>query len=146
MFSKTCEYALRSVLFIAQQTSMGVKTSVKTISEAINSPEAFTGKILQKLVKNNIIQSIKGPYGGFVIEEYNAKNIYLSNIVKVIDSDDIYTGCGLGLEQCNAESPCPLHYKFVEIRSNLRLMLEQNTVYDLVYSEKGIAVDLFLKR
>jgi len=115
MFSKSCEYGLRAVIFIAQQSSKNNKVSMSTISEEINSPQAFTAKILQQLTRNNIVKSIKGPYGGFTIEEYKM-GTRLSEIVSVLDGDSIYEGCGLGLKQCDAKSPCPLHFKFVEIK------------------------------
>ena len=146
MFSKSCEYSLRAVIYIAKQTSLGNKTSVKEIAEATNSPEAFTGKILQKLTKNNIINSIKGPYGGFLIDEKKTKNTKLSEIVKIIDGKQIYTGCGLGLRECNSKNPCPIHDKFINIRNNLKSMLETTTIYDLFKSDTGEDKKLQLKR
>lgn len=145
MFSKSCEYGLRATIYVAEQSTLNTKVGLKAIAEAIDSPEAFTGKILQALTKNNIITSIKGPYGGFIIEDYRLKEIKLSEIVKVLDGDKIYTGCGLGLKQCNETSPCPLHYKFVAVRENLRKMLEENTLYDILYTE-GKKNFLWLKR
>lgn len=136
MFSKSCEYGLRAAIFVAEQSTLNLRVGVKAIAEAIGSPEAFTGKILQNLTKNGIITSIKGPYGGFVIEPYRLKELRLSDIVKVLDGDAIYTGCGLGLAQCNAKSPCPLHHKFVAIRSQLKEMLEENTLHSILYTDK----------
>lgn len=138
MFSKSCEYGLRSVLYIVQQTSLGNKVGVKEISAAIASPEAFTGKILQKLVKSGIVISIKGRWGGFVIDEKMAKDISISKIVNAIDGKEIYTKCGLGLTECDAKNPCPLHDEFLVIRNDLKQMLERNTVYDLVMSKNKI--------
>lgn len=132
MFSRSCEYGLRAVIYIAQQSNLGKKVSLTTISEEIDSPQAFTAKILQQLTRHKIVKSIKGPYGGFMIEPENMDSIKLSDIVKVLDGDDIYTGCGLGLKQCNADSPCPLHYKFIEIREKLREMLESNSLNDVL--------------
>ncbi|KIX22420.1 Rrf2 family transcriptional regulator [Flavobacterium sp. 316] len=132
MFSKSCEYGLRAIIYIAQQTKQDVKVSLTTISEAIDSPQAFTAKILQQLTRNNIVTSIKGPYGGFVIEIDKMKTITLSHVVKILDGDNIYTGCGLGLAQCNENSPCPLHFKFITIREQLRNMLENTSLEMLV--------------
>lgn len=146
MFSKSCEYALRAVIFIAKETFLGNKPGVKDISQATNSPEAFTGKILQKLIKYNIIVSVKGPYGGFYMNELKTKNVQLSEIVAIIDGDTIYVDCGLGLRECNAEKPCPLHDKFIAIRNSLKRMLETTTVYDLIKSETGVYKQLKLKR
>ncbi len=127
MFSKSCEYGLRAIIFIAQQTSKNNKVSLNTISKEIDSPQAFTAKVLQQLTKNNLVKSIKGPYGGFIIEE-EKMNTKLSEVIRVLDGDAIYTGCGLGLKQCDANSPCPLHHRFVEIRNDLRNMLESTSL------------------
>ncbi|OAD40798.1 RrF2 family transcriptional regulator [Polaribacter atrinae] len=131
MFSKTCEYGLRAVLFIAQESANGNKVRMSLISEEINSPQAFTAKILQQLKRNNIITSVKGPYGGFTIEE-DKMDTNLSEIVSILDGDSIYKGCGLGLKQCDANSPCPLHFKFVDIRENLKNMLENTSIKSLI--------------
>ncbi|WP_422090470.1 RrF2 family transcriptional regulator [Tenacibaculum ovolyticum] len=144
MFSKSCEYGLRAVIYIAQQSAQDIKVSLSTISEAINSPQAFTAKVLQQLTRNNIVKSIKGPYGGFIIENGKMETIKLSDVVKVLDGDAIYTSCGLGLSECNAKSPCPLHYQFVEVRNKLKSMLNNTTLLMLV---NDMNIDtFFLKR
>lgn len=132
MFSRSCEYGLRATIYIAKQSFLGEKVSLITIAQEIDSPQAFTAKILQQLSRNKIIKSVKGPYGGFMIEKDTISTIKLSDIVKVLDGDAIYTGCGLGLKNCNDKSPCPLHYKFIEIREKLREMLETNSLADVL--------------
>ena len=52
MFSKACEYGIRASIYIAQQSLLDRKVSLKEISEAIESPTAYTSKILQKLTRN----------------------------------------------------------------------------------------------
>ncbi len=131
MFSKSCEYGLRAIIYIAQQTVQNNKVGLRTISEEIGSPEAFTSKILRQLTRNSMVKSIKGPYGGFVIEEHKLKTT-LSEVVNIFDGDTIYKGCGLGLNQCDANSPCPMHAKFVAIRDDLKNMLESTTLEALV--------------
>ena len=131
MFSKSCEYGLRAIIYIAQQTNQNNKVSLTTISEEINSPQAFTAKILQQLTRHNIVKSIKGPHGGFGIEP-DKMQTKISEVVFLFDGDSIYNGCGLGLKQCDANSPCPLHNKFVEIRNDLKTMLENTTLEILV--------------
>ena len=132
MFSNSCEYGLRAIIFIAQQTTKNHKVSLSTISAEINSPQAFTAKILQKLTRNNIVKSIKGPYGGFEIEIHKLDTITLRDVVDIFDGDTIYTRCGLGLSQCNENSPCPMHHKFVKIRGELKNMLENTTLSGLL--------------
>lgn len=129
MFSKACEYGIRAVVFIAAKSAKDERSSIADIAEAIASPEAFTAKICQKLAKENLIGSKKGPTGGFYIEKNS--QLKLIDIVRAIDGDDIFTGCALGLQQCNSKNPCPLHHQFVAMRTDLRKMCEQTLIINL---------------
>lgn len=143
MFSKACEYGIRATIFIAKNSQEGRRVSPKEISKEINSPQAFTAKILQALVKNNLINSVKGAYGGFEIDKDNLEKIKLSQIVEAIDGNAVYSSCGLGLETCDNHHPCPVHDQFVEIRSKLKHMLENTNVKELAKTIKS--GDSFLK-
>jgi len=127
MFSKSAEYAIRAVFYIAKSTQLGRKVGIKEIASNIQSPEPFLGKILQELSKGGIVKSVKGPNGGFYLTEVEM-NKKLSEVVKAIDGDDIFIGCGMGLPQCSEEHPCPLHNEFKAIRSELGRMLKSITL------------------
>ncbi|HMG14822.1 MAG TPA: Rrf2 family transcriptional regulator [Saprospiraceae bacterium] len=131
MFSKACEYGIKSCIYLITQSLRDKKISLKDISQEINSPEAFTSKILQLLVKKELIISYKGPAGGFYIHPEKLKQILLIDIVSAIDGDNIFRGCALGLEQCNEKMPCPVHEKFKLIRDDLKEMLATTTIYEL---------------
>lgn len=131
MFSKACQYAIRATLYIGSHTDEGGNVSLKDIATEIDSPEAFTAKILQKLVHHDIIHSIKGPHGGFSMTPGQLNKVKLSQIVFAIDGDAIYKGCGLGLPQCSEKDPCPVHNKFKSIRQELRNMLEKTSISQL---------------
>lgn len=109
----------------------GLRASLVDISKEVDSPLAFTSKILQQLVKAGIIFSTRGQTGGFGIEEKNMKKISIAEIVSAIDGDTIFTNCGLGLKHCSGVQPCPVHDKFVAIREDLRIVLETTTIEDL---------------
>jgi len=127
VFSKTCEYALRAVIFIAQRSENGTKIGIKEIAEGIDSPVHFIAKILQDLGKRGLVQSSKGPNGGFYINEAGQKKT-LIDIVRAVDGDNIFTGCGLGLKNCSEIKPCPLHNEFKLIRSKIQTTLSSATI------------------
>lgn len=77
MFSKTCEYGIKAVLYIAMQSIREVRVKMGDMVENIGSPEAFTGKILSLLTKNGIVDSYTGPNGGF---EMKQENLHLISI------------------------------------------------------------------
>lgn len=131
MFSKACEYGIRATIYIAEKSLQNKKVGLIEVAEKIESPEAYTSKILQELVRNKIIRSDKGPTGGFSIPDIEKNTLTISQIVVAIDGDQIFNGCGLGLKQCNEAKPCPVHDQFKEIRNNLKVMLETTTVNSL---------------
>ena len=136
MFSKACEYGIRAVVYLAEQSLLGRKVSLKEVSLAIDSPEAYTSKILQLLSRSKIIVSDKGPTGGFSLRVKELETIKLSDLVYAIDGDGIYRGCGLGLKECNENRPCPVHYEFKKIREDLKTMLEETSVKELAIAFK----------
>ncbi|CAM4230285.1 RrF2 family transcriptional regulator [Zobellia nedashkovskayae] len=139
MFSKACEYGIRASTYIALKSLEGTRVSLKEIAEKIDSPVAFTAKVLQQLSKNHIVESVKGASGGFQISKVNMNEIKLAQIVFAIDGNNVYEGCGLGLKKCNANEPCPVHDKFVQIRSDLKTMLENTSLYDMTIGlEEGL--------
>lgn len=131
MFSKACEYGIRAAIYIAEQSLMQRKVGLKEVANSIASPEAFTSKILQALCKGQILQSEKGPKGGFSMGVTQINSVKLSDVVLAIDGDSIYKGCGLGLKQCNGNKPCPLHFQFKKVRDELQYMLEGTTITEL---------------
>jgi Rrf2 family protein len=127
LFSKTCEYALRAVFFVAHRTESGGKVGIKEIADGIGSPEYFLAKILQDLSRKGILQSTKGPHGGFFIDDKNRKRT-LFEVVDAIDGSGLFTDCGLGLKYCSEINPCPLHHQFKEIRNQIYLMLKNTPI------------------
>jgi Rrf2 family protein len=142
MFSKSCEYGIKAMIFIAQKSNTETRVGVKEISRGINAPEHFTAKILQELSRKNLVQSMKGPNGGFYLEKTDLKTS-LADIVKAIDGDGIYNECVLGLKACSQKNPCPVHDEFKEIKKNLITMLEKNTIG--TFNDKLNSGHFFLK-
>lgn len=130
MFSKACKYAINAMIYVATLPQGMEKAGLKDISKAINSPEAFTAKILQNLVKDELLTSAKGPHGGFAL---NAKpeEIFLAQIVHAIDGDTLFVGCALGFVNCSEQHPCPVHHKFKAIRDHLTGMLLTTSLKDV---------------
>ncbi|MGV8963041.1 MAG: RrF2 family transcriptional regulator [Candidatus Saccharimonadaceae bacterium] len=131
MFSKACEYGIKASVYIVEQSLKNLKVSLKDVAKSIDSPESYTSKILQQLSRKNIIQSEKGPNGGFSMDKTQLDTMRLSSIVSAIDGDSIYKECGLGFHKCNDNKPCVIHQQYSLIRNDLRKMLENTLLIDL---------------
>ena len=142
MFSKACEHAIKAMIFIAQISKVGRRAGVKEIAENIDAPQHFIAKILQDLCRKGVLQSMKGPNGGFYLEQADF-NTSLAKIVKAVDGDKLYDICVLGLKACSHKNPCPVHHEYVDIKKNIILMLEKNTIED--FNEKMDSGKYYLK-
>jgi len=142
MFSKSCEYAIKAMIFIAQKSNSQTRVSIKDIANGTDAPEHFIAKILQELSKKRLVQSIKGPKGGFFMDRTNLESS-IADIIKAIDGDSIYTDCLIGLKICSEKNPCPIHFEYKEIKKNLINLIENNTIAD--FNDKLESGKFFLK-
>jgi Rrf2 family transcriptional regulator, iron-sulfur cluster assembly transcription factor len=131
IFSKACEYGIRAALYVATQSMDDRRANLKDISSEIRSPEAYTAKILQLLVKGNIITSVKGSMGGFEIDRKKINRIRLEDIVTAIDGAFNEKICVLGLKACSQKNPCPVHDKYKHIKSDLKAMLQDTSLFEM---------------
>jgi Rrf2 family protein len=127
--SRSAEYGLRAVLYLAIHCQKGIRFGGKTIAKDLDFPEAFLGKILQNLARKGIIYSIKGPNGGFFIEE-EILNLPIIKIIEAIDGLSYFKNCGMGLHECNDEKPCPIHKEYGPLRDGFFNLLATKTIGD----------------
>ena len=130
MLSNTCKTAIKAVIYLSSKFDTEENAGIKQISEFINASEHTVGKILQTLVKQNIINSVKGPSGGFYISKAQQKQPII-NIVEAIDGKEIFKNCGLGLSKCSSTHPCPIHDDYKEARDIIKKLFRQKRVMDL---------------
>jgi DNA-binding IscR family transcriptional regulator len=52
----------------------------------------------------------------------------VADIVREIDGDKLFSGCGLGLKECSEDHPCPIHNEFKHIRQAIKTMLEESRI------------------
>lgn len=127
MLSLSCKAAIKAVVYIGSKSDSEEKMSVQEIAKFINENEHTVGKILQKLVKQDVIKSLKGPKGGFYIST-EQKQEPIIRIIEAIDGKDVFNHCGLGLSKCSESHPCPIHNDFKKVRESFKEMCEQNQI------------------
>lgn len=137
MLSKTFAYALRAVTYVALHGREGRKINLVELSENINVPHHFLGKIMQDLVKNNVIRSLKGPGGGFWADE-TTYQLSAFEILKVTDGKSVLSSCLMGKKNCNSAHPCPMHHDYAACRDTLFDTLRKTNIQLLATkAEKG---------
>jgi Rrf2 family protein len=130
MLSKTCKTAIKAVIYLCSKFDTAENVSIKEVAEFINASEHTVGKILQTLARQNVINSMKGPTGGFYISKEQQKQPII-NIVEAIDGKQIFSSCGLGLSKCSATHPCPIHNEYKEVRDLMEKIFREKNVLTL---------------
>jgi len=135
ILSKTFGYALRGILYIAQLQDENRKIQIDEIAGNLSVPRHFLGKIMQNLVKAGLLQSTKGPYGGFSLTA-DTLTTPLARLVELTDGMEQFHLCVLQLRSCNGTNPCPLHKEAEGIKNKLLTLLNQTTIADLLTNDK----------
>lgn len=130
MLSLTCKTAIKAVIYLASKFDTGEKNGIKEIAEFIDASEHTVGKMLQSLVKGEVINSAKGPTGGFYITA-KQKNQPIIKIIEAIDGKEVFKQCGLGLSKCSASHPCPIHNDYKVVRDSFEKLCRDKKMSDL---------------
>lgn len=128
LYTRGSEYALRALQAMTEEPD--AIWNVPEICDAAETPEQYTRKVLGQLVRAGILESSRGPGGGFWFAR-DPSEVTLYDIVEAIDSGPRFDLCILGFQQCNEEEPCALHDLWSPIKKSALDMLQRKTLADL---------------
>jgi Rrf2 family protein len=113
MISQTAEYALRAAVYLA--TSLEHPRPAWEISEATRIPASYLAKVLGSLARAGLVQSQRGPRGGFHLAR-SPQSVTLLELIRAVEAWKGLEECPLGLPE-HAHQLCPLHRKLAEAYS-----------------------------
>lgn len=129
MLSLTAEYALRAVLYLAQQTDGLVR--VEDVAGALKIPRNYLSKILHVLGRSGILSSTRGKTGGFQLA-IPADQLTLLQIIREFDDLGERRQCLLGRPTCSDRNPCPAHNRWKATAEKVAEFFRDTTVADLL--------------
>ncbi len=109
----------------------GQRVGATTIAERIDAPPNYLGKLLRDMVRDGLVESQKGPGGGFRLAR-DPRKIRLLDVVESIEQITRWDGCFLGFPECSEDKPCALHLRWKQLRDDYLEMLSATTIDDLV--------------
>ena len=89
--SKKTRYGLRAMIEIASVFGEGA-LSAKKISKYQDIPLQYLEQILNRLKREGLLKTIRGPKGGYILAKDPTK-IQISNIIEVLETKDGLTEC-----------------------------------------------------
>ncbi len=122
MLSQTSKYAVHAIMYIAEHDSAPVLRS--EIAEALQIPSNYLAKVLNRLTIRGILDSTRGPSGGFTLMR-PAHEIALIEVVEAIDENVALDECAFGLPYCGRHTHCKVHARWAKIRQEILSMLNE---------------------
>lgn len=128
LFSTATGYALRALAAMPEDGSYSL---AKDLAAHLGLPGPYLAKILQTLAQEGILNSVRGPRGGFRLAR-PAHKVTVGEVVGVLDGMEAMSGCVMGFINCEGrEKPCPMHAAWSEVKNHLEATLNMVTIRDL---------------
>ncbi|MCC6410281.1 MAG: Rrf2 family transcriptional regulator [Saprospiraceae bacterium] len=127
VLSKSSEYGLRALLYMVTRSGEQEYVSIREMSEELEISFHFLTKILQNLTQANMLVSYRGPSGGVAFNT-PPEDILLVDVVRILEGDDFFDKCLLGLPGCGERSPCPMHEFWKGIKAALKQEFETTSL------------------
>jgi len=126
-------YAVMAMADLAK-TSHDKPTSLSEISLRQGISISFLEQIFLKLKKNNLVYSLRGPSGGYLLSKPSTE-IKLSSIIKAVDEKVKTVGCKKESKKgCTGKSvKCITHNLWDDLESHINSFFEKNTLYDIIF-------------
>jgi len=99
---------------------------VSDISRSMKIPMSFLAKILQRLMKQDIVKSVRGVKGGFRLAK-QPRDINLLQVVEAIQGVSAANICAIDKSLCRLSKTCSVHPVWVEIREMVEKRLKKET-------------------
>jgi Rrf2 family protein len=135
MLSNSCRYGIRAVVYLASRYPEKNNIGIREISGDLSLPAPFLAKILQQLARHKILNSVKGPNGGFSLLK-KPESLTMLDIVKIIDGDALFKNClihdGTCTEAKKSRKTCPVHDDFSKLREDIDKLFSGKTIGELV--------------
>jgi Rrf2 family protein len=129
MLSHTVEYALRATLFVARSHPQALP--VMEIAEGIDAPRNYLAKILGELARIGVLESSRGPGGGFRLARA-PEQVVLAHVVNAIDGTE-ERRCLLGRGRCGENPGCTAHARWAPIANDVDAFFGTTTLADLLH-------------
>ena len=127
--ARESRYAIEALVVLASAPPSEMMEA-RQIAEAANLPAPFLSKILRLLALGGVVRSRRGQ--GYALARL-PEEIALADVLRAVEGDDvIWETCIFWREECDAEHPCPLHFRWTELKPGIQEAMGSVTLADIV--------------
>jgi Rrf2 family transcriptional regulator, nitric oxide-sensitive transcriptional repressor len=128
MFSHTAEYALRAVVFLAEDPT--ARYTTQAIAESTKIPPRYLAKVLQQLARRGIVLAQRGLNGGFTLAR-PPDAITVLEVIQSVDPIQRILVCPLKLDSHRGRL-CKVHAHLDQALALIEDSFRQATLADLL--------------
>jgi len=132
-------FAVTAMLDLALNADRG-PVSLAGISARQKISLSYLEQLFGKLRRRNIVESVRGPGGGYNLAR-DAAEVSVADIVRAVEEPIDSTQCG-GRENCHDNHRCMTHDLWAQLNERVFDFLESVTLHDLVQQQKTRPVKL----
>lgn len=129
ILSQASNYGIRALTYIVSQKRDGY-ISIGQISEELDISFHFLTKTFQLLSRHGLITSYRGPSGGVALNR-PPEEIFLIEVIEILEGKDFFDTCLLGLPGCGEAEPCPVHDFWKIHKEKMKREFSNTTLADL---------------
>ena len=116
--SKKADYALIAMKHLAQKSPGAQSTSAREIAEQYDIPIELLAKVLQRLVRTQLLVSTQGTRGGYMLSRPSS-TISVADVIQAIDGPFTVTACSTDNHSCDQYSKCSIRDPLWQIRERI---------------------------
>ncbi len=122
-------YAVMAMLEMARSQGIGAM-NLSRISQSQHIPHNYLEQLFLKLKKNGVVNSIRGPGGGYKLSAA-PEDITIYQIINAVENDVMVPKCGHN-KQCSAHVKCTTHYLWKGLENNVVSYLSSISLADVI--------------
>lgn len=127
--ARESRYAIEALVVLASAPP-GEMMEAREIAEMAHLPAPFLSKILRLLALGDVLRSQRGK--GYELARAPGR-ISLGEVLRAVEGDEvIWETCIFWREECDAEHPCPLHFRWTELKPGIQGSMGSVTLADIV--------------
>jgi Rrf2 family iron-sulfur cluster assembly transcriptional regulator len=139
------KYSVRALVDLAQHSN-GAPVALAGISQREGISLLFLEQLFQQLRKADIVKSVRGPHGGYVLAR-DSDEITVGDVVRTVEAP-LYTSC-FGktepVDQCRIVDSCVSHALWKQLSEHIESFLDSVTIADLCGPRPDVVYHLKVK-
>ena len=130
-FSKSFSYAIRAIIYLASKEKDRTRVQLDEIADSLAIPRFFLAKVMNRLVKEGLLSSVKGHGGGFCVNDQTLQ-LTLGRLLDSMGEMLPMQKCLLQLGACDERQPCAVHHRVAPLRAEWLTLLNAISIRDLL--------------